>query len=254
MTLQVLVAAIDQTDFSLVKKMNIRTAAIVGNQGSRNAVETTEAEGHTVTYLNFAERGVGLNRNNALMRADADICLLADDDMVYDDDYEAKVLEAFRQYPEADVIFFNLEEENSTRYRIDSPHKVGRLNFLRYGAARTAFRLDRIRENGIFFNQCFGGGCRYSHGEDSIFFSDCLRKGLRLMAVPVTIGRMTHERASTWLGRYDETYRRDQGALYRQISRRFWRFLCLQDALRKRKRYGLAPLRAYRLMTKGAGR
>ena len=38
--------------------------------------------------MSFTERGVGLSRNNALMRASADICLFADDDIIYENNYK----------------------------------------------------------------------------------------------------------------------------------------------------------------------
>ena len=75
MTVQVLVAAVGQNDQSLLNKMNIQSDVIVGNQCNCNSVEKFSFRGHRAMYLNFAERGVGLNRNNALMRADGDICL-----------------------------------------------------------------------------------------------------------------------------------------------------------------------------------
>lgn len=79
---QVLVASMNQTDHSLLEKMNISTSAIVGNQCNYDSVERFEWNGNECLYLNFNERGVGLNRNNTLMRATGDICLFADDDMV----------------------------------------------------------------------------------------------------------------------------------------------------------------------------
>jgi len=81
MKIQVLVAAMNQTDHSLLEHMNIKSDAIIGNQCAYNNVEHFEWNGHDITYLNFAEKGVGLNRNNALMRAEAEVCLFADDDM-----------------------------------------------------------------------------------------------------------------------------------------------------------------------------
>ena len=78
MNVQVLVAAMHQTDYSLLQKMNIRSDVIVGNQCDRNSVENFEFNGYKATYLNFKELGVGLNRNNALIRATGDICLFAD--------------------------------------------------------------------------------------------------------------------------------------------------------------------------------
>lgn len=252
MKIQVLVAAMHQTDHSLLEKMNIQTDAIIANQCDRNEVEDFEWNGHKIKYLSFAERGVGLNRNNALMRADGDICLFADDDMVYVDGYADIIERAFEENPRADVIVFNLIEKNSSRKQIQKTRKVGYLNYLRYGTARVAFRLEAVKAQGIYFNQCFGGGTEHSHGEDNLFLNACLKKGLKIYAVPQSIATLTDERPSSWDTGYGEKYLKDQGILYRTISRRWYRLLCLQDAVRRHGKYQMGILKAYRTMIKGA--
>lgn len=131
---------------------------IVGNQCGRNAIEKFKYNGYEAIYLNFKERGVGLNRNNALMRATGDICLFADDDMAYVDGYVNKVLRAFRSYPDADVIIFNLTGNVSKRYNVKKACKINKFNYFRYGAARIAIKRKSVVEKAIYFNQCFGGG------------------------------------------------------------------------------------------------
>ncbi len=248
MKIQILVAAMHQTDHSLIDKMNIKTDAIIGNQCDRNSIESFTSDGRNVVYLNFAERGVGLNRNNALMRATGDICLFADDDMVYEDDYAARVTKAFEENPTADVIVFNLREKEVTRKQITKRSRVGYFNYLRYGTARIAIRLSSVKQRGIYFNQCFGGGTEHSHGEDTLFLNACLKNKLKIIAVPEYIATLTEERVSSWNNGYDEKYIRDQGALYRTLSLRWWRLLCLQDAVRRSKSYGMGWHRAYRMM------
>lgn len=206
--------------------------------------------GHHVKWLSFNERGVGLNRNNALMRATGDVCLFADDDMVYVDGYADIVKKAFEQVPNADIIVFNLIEENPTRYIIPKLRKVSWINYLRYGTARVAVKRSVIKDYGIYFNQCFGGGTEYSHGEDNLFLTDCLRKGLKIYAYPEYIAKLTEERKSTWDIGDNKKYLKDQGILYRHISKRFWRFLCLQDAVRRCDDYGMNWRDAYKLMLK----
>ena len=252
MKIQILVATMHQTDHSLLEKMNIQTDAIVGNQCDRNEVEDLEWNGHKIKYLSFAERGVGLNRNNALMRADADVCLFADDDMVYVDNYAEKIEEAFMANPHADVIVFNLVEKNSARKQIEKCSRVGYLNYLRYGTARVAFKLDKVKAQGIYFNQCFGGGTEHAHGEDNLFLTACLNKGLKIYAVPVEIAELKDDRPSSWNVGYDDKYLKDQGVLYKTISRKWWKLLCLQDAMRRHASYGRKPLAAYRIMVKGS--
>jgi len=97
-----------QNDHSLLEKMNIQSDAIIGNQCNRNEIEEFNYNGNTIKYLSFPERGVGLNRNNALMRATADICLFADDDVRYVDNYKDIIIEAFEQNPKADMIVLAL--------------------------------------------------------------------------------------------------------------------------------------------------
>jgi len=108
LNLQVLVATMHQNDHSLLEKMNIQSDAIIGNQCNRNEIEEFNYNGNTIKYLSFPERGVGLNRNNALMRATADICLFADDDVRYVDNYKDIIIEAFEQNPKADMIVLAL--------------------------------------------------------------------------------------------------------------------------------------------------
>lgn len=127
-TVQVLVAAMNQTDHSLLDKMNIDSDVIVGNQCTFNSIENFMYKSHNAVYLNFNERGVGLNRNNSLIRATGDICLFADDDMRYVDNYVEKIEVAFDENPDADVIVFNLIEKKPTRYIIKKEHRVTWLN------------------------------------------------------------------------------------------------------------------------------
>lgn len=252
MKVQVLVAAMHQTNHSLLEKMNIQSDAIIANQCDRNEIEAFEWNGHRIQYLNFAERGVGLNRNNALMRASGDICLFADDDMRYCDGYAQMIINAFEEHPDADVIIFNLIENLPTRYVIKKATRVSYMNFLRYGTARIAVRNAMIRKNGIYFNQCFGGGTEHCHGEDNLFLADCLKRKLRVYAVPIFLAELTEERKSSWNNGYDEKYIRDQGVLYKTMFRTCWRLLCLQDAIRHHKRYERGWLESYRLMVDGS--
>lgn len=252
MKIQVLVATMNRTkgDYSLLEKMNIQTDAIICNQCDRNEFEEFAWHGHNIRWLSFPERGVGLNRNNALMRASGDICLFADDDMVYVEGYEEQVISAFEKYKNADVIAFNLIEKEPTRYIIKKGMRVGYLNYLRYGTARVAIKLSSIKKKGIAFNLCFGGGTEHQHGEDNIFLTECLNKGLKIYALPIEIARLTEERPSTWNTGYNEKYFKDQGALYRTISPKLWKVLCLQDVLRHKALYKMNVFKAYKMMAK----
>lgn len=211
---EVLVATMNQKDHSLLKTMNIQTEAIVANQCDRNLIEEFDFSGRKCIYLNFNERGVGLNRNNALMRAAGDFCVFADDDMVFYDGYNEIVTEAFRKIEKADVLIFNIDEDGQTTRRKNTRTKrIGILNYLNYGAARIVIRRQDVLYKGISFNLNFGGGTRHSCGEDTLFLRECLRKRVKIYAVPVSIAKLVEKRQSTWFQGFNEKYFFDSGIL-----------------------------------------
>ncbi len=150
------------------------------------------------------------------------------------------------------MIVFNLNEKIVSRKIITKKAKVGYLNYLRYGTARVAVRLSSVKKNGIYFNQCFGGGTEHCHGEDNLFLHQCLKSGLQIVAVPEYIATLTDERESTWNSGYNEKYIKDQGILYKTLSKKWWKLLCLQDALRRHGSYQMGFGKAYSLMAQAA--
>ena len=252
---QILAATVGaKPDNTLPLKMNLRTDAIIGNQCETNDVSTVMLDGNEIRYYSFAERGVGLNRNNALMRATGEFCLIADDDMRYYDGYAQITENAFDRHPDADVIIFNVRESRGKHFIIKKPFRVRKHNYMRFATFRFAVRTDSVKKRGISFNLSFGGGARYQHGEDSLFLADCLNKGLKIIAVPDEIGELLYDRESSWFKGFDRKYFEDQGALYAAISRNFYKFLCLQDVIRHRKKYKKHgnPAFNYKLMKNGA--
>lgn len=213
MDLEVLVATMGQTDCSLVEKMNIKTSAVIANQCGRWNYE--ESYRGRVRMLSTDTKGVGINRNLALQLAKADILLFADDDVTYYDGSLQGVKDAFRQFPDADVIFFGIDMTRDGEVFDRRRNKAGRIhlwNSLRYGAARMAIRREAALKHRLAFSTLFGGGCRYSSGEDTIFIRDCFRAGLRVYAHELVLGACAKD-SSTWFSGYNEKYFFDRGVM-----------------------------------------
>ena len=104
MKLQVLVSAVNEEASTLAERMNLESDALIINQTDHFGYEEYMHNGRKVQCYSFQEKGVGLSRNNALLRAQADIVLFSDEDIVYDAGYEKRILDAFEAHPEADVV------------------------------------------------------------------------------------------------------------------------------------------------------
>lgn len=218
--IEVLVAAVDANPIMLADHMNLQTEAVICNQCHIYSAEEFERNGRTIRVFNWNERGVGLNRNNALMRAEAEFVLFSDEDIVYEDGYEARILQEFEKHPGADILFFNVRAVESRRTYENVRHKRVRwYNYGRYPTYSMCARTESLRKANVTFSLLFGGGAKYSNGEDSLFIHDCLRKHLRLYAVPVTIGRerRREEIDSTWFHGFNEKFFYDRGVLYHYL-------------------------------------
>ncbi|MGE7614594.1 glycosyltransferase [Paenibacillus sp. NPDC101420] len=254
MKLEVLISTMHQSDHNLLEKMNIQSDAIVVNQCDENSYEKFLYKNHDITFLSFSERGVGLSRNNALMRTTADICLIADDDVTYIDGYKDIIIKSFKDHPEADMILFNVPSSNPKRptYNIKEYSRVRWYNCLKYGAVKFAIRTEKLKQANIYFSLLFGGGAKYGSGEDSLFVADCIRKGLKVYTVPLVIGYVSQEESS-WFKGYNDKYFIDKGVLYSFISKKWANILCLQFVIRHHTMFSKEKtiLEAYKLMLKG---
>lgn len=216
MNLQVLVSTMHQQDYSLLKKMNINSDAIVINQCDKNEIESFRYNGKFIKWYSLEERGIGLSRNTALMRATADICLFADDDVCYINNCEDVIISAFKELPNADVIVFDIDIINNSKEisNIRSINRIKKLcifNSMRYGACRIAIKRDTIIKSNIYFSLMFGGGALYSAGEDSLFLTDCHRRKLNVYAYPFSIAQVDDSN-STWYTTVNDKLITDKGA------------------------------------------
>lgn len=215
MTYQVLISTMNQKDSHKFEEMNLSSDVIIVNQGVDNSVVLIEKGDYQLKFYSFNERGVGLSRNTAMMRAHADIIQFADDDMIFTDTYREDVINEFESHPEADAILFSLESLNPERplLKIEKFRRVRKIEALKYGCARLAIRREKVIYNNISFSLLFGGGAMYGSGEDTLFLQDCIRSGIRVYKSPVKVADVRQD-TSTWFSGYNEKYYKDKGALF----------------------------------------
>ncbi len=214
-SIQILVSTMNQKDYSLLKKMNIQSDAIVVNQCDENKIEEFDYNGHKIKWISLAERGVGLSRNTALMRSTADVVLFADDDVVYINNYEDIVRKEYEIHSKCGLIVFNFESLNKQRqeYLDRKSHKLNWHNSLRYGAFRISIRREVAFKKNLTYSLLFGGGSVHQAGEDNLFVVQALQSGINAWASKEQLGTVA-QHDSTWFKGYDEKYYFDRGFLF----------------------------------------
>lgn len=214
---EILCVTMHQNDFSKIEQMNIHSDVVFANQADRTAMDEIDFEGHHARMITTDTRGVGINRNTALLYAKGDICLFADDDVTYNDDMEEKVLAEFNAHPDADIIIFHFDTDSDRKQvKYSETKKCGRFCRMPWGAVRIAFRLNSVRKANVWFTTLFGGGCVFPSGEDSMWLTDARRKGLTFYVSKETIGKISFEE-STWFTGFDEKMYYGKGAFYQAV-------------------------------------
>ena len=258
MTLQTLVSCVNQDVKNLPGKMNLGSDAVIVNQCGANGYEEFVYDEHHIQVYHMSDRGVGLSRNTVLLHSTADIILFSDEDIVYREGYAQQILDAFKKRPQADILFFNMEvtAERAT-YFTEAEKEVRWYNSGRYPAYSIAVRRERLLAKNVWYSLLFGGGAKYSNGEDSLFIWECLKKGLKAYALPVLIGKEV-PRPSTWFNGYNEKFYFDRGVLYKvlygKMAKPFaFRFLWKHKGMMfsKEDENTISMKEAYSLMKKG---
>ena len=214
MQLEMLISSVEQVAEELIKKMNPECDAVLINQCDRDAEEKLSLGHVQVKVLHCNERGVGKSRNLAIENATKDILLFADEDIVYRSGYAADVVAEFAKHPEADLLLFNVKvcPERKT-YWNEGYTRVKWYNCGRYPAYSIAVRREALLRSGVKYSELFGGGAKYSNGEDSLFLKQCADQGIRMFATDVVIGE-EEARESTWFKGYTEKFFFDRGVLF----------------------------------------
>lgn len=214
MTLEVLMSCMHQRDDSLVHTSALTGNVLMVNQCEKNGYAEYENRSGIVRIFSTDQRGLCKSRNMAISKARADICLLCDDDEVFVPGYEEKIINSYRDNPQADVIIFKMVNRPSS-----FPDRTMRLKFpltMKVSSWQISFRRERLLASGVWLDELLGAGTGNGAEEELKFLLDCQRAGLAIYYVPVEIASVA-QTESTWFGGFDETFFENRGATTRYI-------------------------------------
>lgn len=261
MKIEVLLAIMNlknETEYKNILEQNNITGKVVAiNQTKQNTFNIEHGDRRIFSYK---EIGVSNNRNRLLEKAEGDICVFADDDTVFVDNYEEIIRKEYEKNPKADMIIFFAKNQNNSREknkRIGNK-KINKLNLMKirtYEITMKKQTLEKIRKENLKFDTNFGPGGIFKKGEETIFISELLKMGIQIYSVDDKIGDTKNEQ-STWFTGFDEKYLFDQGAIFYRIYHKWYKILIIQYLIRKYFLYrkNVSIKKAYKEMCAGANK
>ena len=215
--LQVVIATMNRKEQDipeLKKQLNLEHASVLFvNQCDHDSDLLTLNE--TTELICSSQRGISRSRNLGISCASKELVLIGDDDLIYLEGFEKKVIQAFEKNPDASVVCFKSNKKNL--FLNDKQEVISPLTMSSVYSVQIAFRLNDLRENKICFNELFGTGSNvFSSGEENILISECLSHGLKCIYVPEEI-LYVPESESSWFHGFDESYFISKGALLHKL-------------------------------------
>lgn len=251
MKFQVLISCMNNDSCDLIQKSNLKASSVLVVNQCKTADDKLKQIDDIHYEYRSSEKGLSVSRNTAVKLSSAEICLISDDDEVFVDDLERKVLSAYNRIPDADVIIFAMNNRP-----LSLGKKVKRLRWfdtLKVSSWQISFKRSSITSNRIHFDTKLGAGTGNGAGEENKFLLDCLKSNLKIFYVPCKIASVAQEE-STWFHGYTSQFFYDRGKTTRYILG--FPISCvyaLYYILTKRKMYiqDISSLRALKSIIKG---
>ena len=251
MKLEVLMSCMCQQDDALVQNSGLTGDVVVINQCDREAYNEYPTLSGTARMYSVTERGLTKSRNMAIDNARGDVCLICDDDEVFVSDYEKRILDAYKELPQADVVIFKMIGRPAS-----FPDKTVELKFpktMKVSSWQISFRREKLLASGVRFDTLLGAGSGNGAEEELKFLLDCQRAGLKIYYAPVEIASVA-QAESTWFQGFDETFFENRGATTRYILGFPLAFMyAVYYVVRKKGLYGkdLPPIQALKATFRG---
>lgn len=202
-------------------------------------------------FFNFYEKGLSRSRNRGIELSNADICLISDNDVYFNDNTIDIIIKSFLDYPEADILTFQVQTPDG------EPYKKYKNNFFwhtkitlaKVSSVEIAFRRENIIKNNIKFDENFGLGSTFPTSEEYIFLSDALDKGLKIGFIPEVI--VYHPKESSGGNFNNLDLVSAKGAMISRIFGKKGFFICFLFALRKYRYSGMSFFKFFNIMISG---
>lgn len=200
MTLEVLICTYGNEGISRVANMNLPQVEgvkyLVSWQTDEfNLLLPDELHRKDIRISTTNSKGLSVNRNHSIAKATGDICLIADDDLLYTGEQLKIIIDTFEKNPLIDIALFRHSGNNNKQYpdyEFDLNSKMPKGYYIT--SFEIAFRRKSIPSS-LRFDTHFGVGTSMPAGEEALFIHYAIKRGLKCRFFPKTI--VSHKDLST---------------------------------------------------------
>ncbi|WP_117880647.1 glycosyltransferase [Aureibaculum luteum] len=226
MTLNILISTIDEGIYkvkNVILEYREDVSYIVSHQFTSKEfrVIPPELNRSDITVSQIQGYGVTKSRNNAINLANGDIGLFSDDDVTYTNEYFNEIINTFSTNLQIDITLFKIKTPEGFPVYKNYPKdrlKIKKLPFS-VGTIEIAFKINKIKDSKIKFDERFGAGQKLLIGSDeNIFILDCIKSGLNVWFIPEFIVNHPFESTIKSLLKYDRRRVSVSGALDARIN------------------------------------
>jgi glycosyltransferase involved in cell wall biosynthesis len=148
-----------------------------------------ESDFASVRVINSTEIGLSKSRNLGINNAAKKICLIADDDVIYLENFEKEIVKAFNINSNAAIITFNHQRIGPNHPQ--NQNKVGYQHNIKsiwnVSSIEIAFCLGKIKEKKLYFDENFGLGSFFETAEELLFLRNAIKQHLDIYYYPSVI-------------------------------------------------------------------
>jgi hypothetical protein len=164
-------------------------------------------------------KGLMISRNHAINLASGDVCVIADDDVKYSNEYLNTIIDVYKN-SEVDVACFKIFTGNSQTEYKKYPKDTLLLNNLKTyspSSIEITFKLKPVLQNRIFFDERFGLGSWLNGGGENLFVYDSIKNKLKVVFFPLYVVEHPYESTIKSFPKYAQRRLRVIGALDARI-------------------------------------
>ena len=251
LSLEILISTMKRSNLDFLKPMFPKDFGnyniLIINQTEKGQELTSKYD--NIRVVNSYEKGLSKSRNLALKNTKGDICLIADDDIKYVENFDNIIKNAFNTNKNFDVLTFmmsDFEGKLAKKYNLPKQHNYKSL--VKANSVTIAFKNHKVTEAKIKFDTNFGLGSTFQIAEEFIWLRSLYKANFKIGFIPKIIVQHPYESSGRFGG--DDRIIAARSALFYKYSKRLAHLKLIRYIYITLKRQQIKPkdfLKKYRV-------